>query len=72
MEPTRNTALTMFLVTVHEEFDPEVVLDGPVIVEDENGRMVISAADPDALAKHYAHPAVATVERIGRAAMIFL
>ncbi len=69
---TGETALTMFLVTLHEEFDPEAVLDGPVVVDDEDDRLVISAADPEALAKLSAHPAVATVERIGEAAMIFL
>ena len=69
---TADTALTMFLVTLREEFDPESILDGPVIVEDENGRLVISAADPDASAKLLAHPAVATVERIGEAALIMI
>ena len=43
---TGNAKLTMFLVTLREEFDPESILDGPVIVEDEDGRTVISAADP--------------------------
>ena len=59
--PTANTALTMFLVTLREEFDPEAVLDGPVVLEDEDGRTIISAADPDAEAKLLAHPAVETV-----------
>ena len=68
--PIANLALTMFLVTLHGEFDPETVLDGPVVVDDEDERMVISAADPNALEKLSAHPAVATVERIGQAAMI--
>ena len=46
----------MILVTLHEEFDPESILDGPVVVEDEDGRTIINAAAPVALEKLAAHP----------------
>ena len=51
---------------------PRPLLDGPIVVDDEDSRTVISAADPDALERLSAHPAVATVERVGQAALILL
>ena len=66
-----NTALTVFQVELRAELAPERLLDGPIMVEeDEAGATLVSTADPDAHAKLAAHPAVISVAPVGKAALI--
>jgi hypothetical protein len=65
-----NTALIVYRVKLREPFDPEPLLDGPLMVEEEDGDLIVSSADTEAQAKLAAHPAPQSVEQIGRAAFI--
>ena len=65
-----NTALIVYRIKLREPFDPEPLLDGPLMVEDEDGDIIVSTSDPEAQAKLVAHPAVESVEEIGKAAFI--
>ncbi len=65
------TVMTNFRVTTCADFDPEAVLDGPLIVEDDDdGAILISTNDPEAEAKLAAHASMVTVERVGEGIMI--
>jgi len=65
------TVMTNFRVTTCADFDPEAVLDGQLIVEDEDdGAILISTNDPEAEAKLAAHASMVTVERVGKAIMM--
>ena len=68
--PLANAVLTVFRAKLRGELDVERLLDGPMMVDDEDGATIISTADPDAEAKLSAHPAVVGVEKIGRAALV--
>ena len=68
--PTADAVLTVFRAKLRAELDAERLLDGPIMVEDEDGATIISTADPDAEAKLTAHPAVESVEKIGRAVLV--
>ena len=71
MEPLfPNTALIVFRVKLREPFDPEPLLDGPLLIEDAAGGIIVSTGDPEAQAKLAAHPAVKSVKEIGKAAFI--
>ena len=65
-----NTALIVYRVKLRERFDPESLLDGPLMVEEEDGDLIVSSADTEAQAKLAAHPAVESVVEIGKAAFI--
>jgi hypothetical protein len=65
------TVMTNFRVTTCADFDPEAVLDGQLIVEDDDdGAILISTSDPDAEAKLSAHTSVLAVEQVGKAVMM--
>jgi hypothetical protein len=65
-----NTALIVYRVKLREPFDPEPLLDGPLMVEDEDGDIIVSTADLAAATKLAAHPAVESIEEVGKAAFI--
>jgi len=69
-DPFPNTALIVYRVKLRGPFDPEPLLDGPLMVEDEDGDIIVSTSDPEAAAKLAAHPAVENVEQVGNAAFI--
>ena len=65
-----NTALIVFRLKLREPFDPEPLLDGPLMVEDDGEDIIVSTCDPEAHSKLAAHPAVESVVEIGKAAFI--
>ena len=62
--------LTVFRVTLRADLDPEDVLDGDLVIEDDDGAILISTSDPDAVPKLIAHAAVVSVERVGKALLV--
>jgi hypothetical protein len=64
------TLMTNFRVTVRADLDPELLLVGQLLVEDDDGAMLISTNDPDAQSKLAAHAFVVSVERVGEGVLI--
>ena len=62
--------LTVFRVTLRADLDPEGLLDGDIMVEEEYGAILISTSDPEAVPKLIAHAAVVSVERVGKALLV--
>ena len=62
--------MTVFRVTLRADLDPEDLLDGDIMVEDDDDAILISTSDPDAEAKLIAHAAVISVEQVGKALVV--